>query len=60
MRGEVQPPLTLWSHALAAFLFGVLALVQLRQRDGGLPRITLIVALGATALWALAAAGIRA
>mgnify|MGYP000173379877 FL=1 len=60
MRGEVQPPLTLWSHALAAFLFGVLALVQLRQRDGGLPRITLIVALGATALWALAAAGIDA
>ena len=56
----MQPPLTLWSHALAAFLFGMLALVQFRQRGGGLPRATLIVALGATALWALAAAGIDA
>ncbi|WP_298670165.1 XrtA/PEP-CTERM system histidine kinase PrsK [uncultured Sphingomonas sp.] len=50
--------LTILSHALAALLFGALALGQLRHRHGGLPHATLVTALGATALWALAVAGI--
>ncbi|WEK42704.1 MAG: PEP-CTERM system histidine kinase PrsK [Candidatus Sphingomonas colombiensis] len=50
--------ITLWSYALAALLFGALALGQLRHRHGGLPHSTLVIALGATALWALAVAGI--
>ncbi|WP_085808862.1 XrtA/PEP-CTERM system histidine kinase PrsK [Sphingomonas sp. TZW2008] len=51
-------PLTLWTHALAALLFGMLALAQIRAGGGGLPRATFIAALIATALWALAVAGI--
>jgi len=55
----MPPTLTLWTHALAALLFGSLALAQLRQGGGGLPRATFVVALGTTALWALAVAGIE-
>ncbi|MBO9714056.1 XrtA/PEP-CTERM system histidine kinase PrsK [Sphingomonas sp.] len=50
--------LILWTHALAALLFGALALVAWRRREPGVPRRLLCVALAATALWALAAAGI--
>ena len=56
--------LILWSHALAALLFAGVALSRLRA-DGvaaatALPRLTFVVALGVTALWALAVAGIGA
>ena len=40
--------MTLWTHALAALLFGMLALTQLRRPGGGLPRVTFVVALAAT------------
>ncbi|OYY91761.1 MAG: histidine kinase [Sphingomonas sp. 28-66-16] len=52
--------LILWGHALAALLFGVLALSQLRHAADALPRLTFVVALGSTTLWALAVAGIGA
>ena len=56
--------LILWSHALAALLFAGVALSRLRADDIGagaaLPRLTFVVALGMTALWALAVAGIGA
>jgi len=48
----------LWGHALAALLFAVLALSQLRDRTVSVPRSAFVAALGATALWALAVAGI--
>lgn len=48
----------LWSYALAALLFGALALGQMRRQRGGLPAVPLVASLGATALWALAVAGI--
>ena len=48
----------LWGHALAALLFGVLALSQLRDRTVSVPRTAFVAALGVTALWALAVAGI--
>ncbi|WP_457311664.1 XrtA/PEP-CTERM system histidine kinase PrsK [Sphingomonas sp. UYAg733] len=48
----------LWGHALAALLFGMLAVSQLRDAATALPRLTFVVALAATALWALAVAGI--
>jgi len=54
-------PLTaiLWSHALAALLFAGVALSRLRDAGSSdLPRLTFVVALGVTALWALAVAGI--
>lgn len=50
--------LILWGHALAALAFGGLVLAWLRLPLPGLPRIALVVALSATALWALAIAGI--
>lgn len=50
--------LILWSHALAALLFGGLALWTVRGAAIGLPRRPLAIALGLTALWALAVAGI--
>lgn len=50
--------LLLWTHALAALLFGMLALWGLRRSEGGVPRHSLALALATTALWALAAAGI--
>ena len=48
----------LWGHALAALLFAVLALSQLRDRAVSLPRTAFVAALGMTALWTLAVAGI--
>ncbi|WP_242139814.1 XrtA/PEP-CTERM system histidine kinase PrsK [Sphingomonas sp. TREG-RG-20F-R18-01] len=51
--------LILWSHALAALLFAGVALSQLREGGTGLPRLTFILALLLTALWALAVAGIE-
>ncbi len=48
----------LWGHALAALLFAVLALSQLRDRTVSVPRTAFVAALGVTALWALAVAGI--
>ncbi|NYT41172.1 PEP-CTERM system histidine kinase PrsK [Sphingomonas sp. R-74633] len=50
--------LLLWLHALAALLFGALALWAWRTGVTGLPRRPLAFALAATALWALAIAGI--
>lgn len=50
--------LLLWLHALAALLFGALALWAWRTGMGALPRRPLAFALAATALWALAIAGI--
>ncbi len=50
--------LILWSHALAAFLFAGVALSRLRDAGSALPRATFVFALGMTALWALAVAGI--
>ena len=48
----------LWGHALAALLFAVLALSQLRDGAVSVPRTAFVAALGVTALWALAVAGI--
>ncbi|OYY69225.1 XrtA/PEP-CTERM system histidine kinase PrsK [Sphingomonas sp. 28-63-12] len=52
--------LILWAHALAALLFGALALSQIQRAGTALPRLAFLVALSATALWALAIAGIGA
>lgn len=54
----ITAPMTLWTHALAALLFGTLALAQVRATGRGLPRLTFIATLVATALWALAVAGL--
>jgi putative PEP-CTERM system histidine kinase len=50
----------IWGHALAALLFGALALWAAQGGHGAneLPRRVLAVALGATAFWALSVAGI--
>lgn len=53
------PDLILWSHALAALLFGMLAIWAVRSRE--LPRVIRVsfaAALVLTALWALSVAGI--
>ncbi|WP_375398335.1 XrtA/PEP-CTERM system histidine kinase PrsK [uncultured Sphingomonas sp.] len=50
--------LILWGHALAAILFAVLALSQLRQATTTLPRLAFTLALALSALSALAVAGI--
>jgi putative PEP-CTERM system histidine kinase len=50
--------LSLWLHALAALLFGVLPLWALRPRMAAVPRRTLAAALALTALAALATSGI--
>lgn len=51
--------LILWSHALAALLFGALGLWALRSAEAAaLPRKPLAAALGITALWALTVGGI--
>jgi putative PEP-CTERM system histidine kinase len=50
----------IWAHALAALLFGALAISRLREPADGLPRGSFAFALAATALWALAVAGIDA
>jgi putative PEP-CTERM system histidine kinase len=48
----------LWGHALAALLFAGLAVSQLRDGAASVPRTAFLAALGLTALWALAVAGI--
>src|SRR3546814_4912035 len=53
-------PLILWGHALAALLFALLAVSQVRGAASALPRLTFLIALGMTALWALAVAGFDA
>lgn len=50
--------LVVWSHALAALLFGGLTIAGWRTREPRLPRRALVAALAMTALWALAVAGI--
>ncbi len=50
--------LILWGHALAALLFGATGLWALRSDATTMPRVPLVAALAATALWALAVAGI--
>ena len=50
--------LVLWSHALAALLFGALASTRLRRPSGHWPHIAFVIALVTTSLWALAVAGI--
>lgn len=50
--------LILWSHALAALLFGALALGQIRRPSGRWPHAMFVVALATTSLWLLAVAGI--
>lgn len=52
--------ITLWSHALAAVLFGAVALSQFQRAGTGVPRLAFTAALACTALWALAVAGIGA
>jgi len=54
----MTPTVILWSHALAALLFAGLALSQLRDRAVSVPRTVFVAALGMTALWTLAVAGI--
>jgi putative PEP-CTERM system histidine kinase len=48
----------LWSHALAALLFAVVAGSQVRRAGDAVPRLAFTAALACTALWALAVAGI--
>ncbi|MEI9927471.1 MAG: XrtA/PEP-CTERM system histidine kinase PrsK [Sphingomonas sp.] len=50
--------LTLWTHALAALLFGALTLWAWRSKEGGVPRRPFAIALAMTALWSLSVAGI--
>jgi putative PEP-CTERM system histidine kinase len=50
--------LILWSHALAALLLAVLGATAMRGARPGLPATRLGLALFATALWALAVAGV--
>ena len=50
--------LVLWSHALAALLFGALAFSQVRRPSGHWPHAAFLIALGTTSLWALGVAGI--
>ena len=52
--------LILWGHALAALAFGGLAFAGLQRSVAGIPRAPMVAALIATALWALAVAGIGA
>jgi putative PEP-CTERM system histidine kinase len=50
----------LWSHALAALLFGALAFAQIRRPSGHWPHAAFMTALVMTSLWALGVAGIDA
>lgn len=52
--------LILWGHALAALLFGTLALAAARRTGRHWPRCGLVAALAVTSLWALVVAGIDA
>jgi putative PEP-CTERM system histidine kinase len=51
-------PLILWSHALAALLFGVLAVWALRRKALPVPARPLALACALTALWSVTVAGI--
>lgn len=53
----VTATIIVWGHALTALLFAVIALSQVR-RTAALPRLAFVTALGLTALWGLAVAGI--
>jgi putative PEP-CTERM system histidine kinase len=55
----VTAAVILWSHALAALLFGALALAQFRRPDGHWPHMAFMIALVTTSLWALGVAGIE-
>ncbi|MBY0521242.1 MAG: PEP-CTERM system histidine kinase PrsK, partial [Sphingomonas sp.] len=50
--------LILWAHALVGLMFCGLALSQVRRAGTALPRLAFLIALAATALWALTIAGI--
>jgi len=50
----------LWSHALAALLFAVVAGSQVRRAGDAVPRLAFTAALACAALWALAVAGLGA
>jgi putative PEP-CTERM system histidine kinase len=54
----VTAQLILWGYALAALLFAAGALAEWRRRRGGWPSVAFAAALGLSALWALAVAGI--
>ena len=54
----IAATIILWSHALAALLFAGLAVSKLADGAASVPRAAFLVALGLTALWALATAGI--
>ncbi|CAN5479093.1 PEP-CTERM system histidine kinase PrsK [soil metagenome] len=51
-------PLILWSHALAALLFGALGIWAVRREELPVPAGSFAAACALTALWALAVAGI--
>jgi hypothetical protein len=50
--------LILWTHALAALVFGALGVSELRSGTRQWPHRAFVAALFATSLWALAVAGI--
>ena len=52
--------MTLWSHALASLICGVLALDQFARPKNGLVKAAFLAALFMTSLWSLAVAGIDA
>ncbi|QDZ06660.1 PEP-CTERM system histidine kinase PrsK [Sphingomonas panacisoli] len=54
----VAAAVILWGHALAALLFATLALSQVRGGAVSVPRTAFLIALGLTAIWSLAMAGI--
>ena len=53
----VATTLLLWGHALVGLMFGGLALSQVSRAGAALPRLAFLIALSATALWALTIAG---
>lgn len=55
----MTPATIVWIYALAALAFGIVAVGEVRRGGGGVTRTAFIVALGTTALWALAIAGIE-
>ena len=56
VRASMMASLSQWSHALAAILFGVLAVFQLRRSASDAQQKALIAASFLTAFWALVAA----
>ncbi len=49
---------SLWSHALAALLFAAVAVFAARRTPASMPRWPLVAMLAASAVWALAVAGV--